>query len=292
MRVRAVPKERLASVSGAAWVDGTRRPFVEGDTAWVPVRGGEPFDREIDPRPEYRGRGFYMVGNIAVIHGDRPTDEDIRRIVDLKNPPGIIWREALLDITRTPKAEIVYGTCGETRHRESGYVYILDPSKVMFSQGNRTEKSRIASLIRSGPGGERVADMFAGIGYFTIPIAGAGAVVHAMEINPVACEYLQRNTEENRLEDRITVSLGDCRDNLTGTYDRIVMGHFDAITMLPDALRHARPGTTVHLHSINPCGDEIARIVRSAGFSCGIEVHKVKKYRPHAWHVVQDVSLA
>ena len=292
MRVRAVPKDRLAAISLAAWVDTTRKPFVDGETAWVPVREGEPFDQDIEPQPEYRGRGFYMVGDIAVVHGDRPDDEDIRRIVDLKKPRGIVWREALLEITRTPRAEVVYGTCGEVLHRESGYVYILDPSKVMFSQGNRTEKARMASIVRTGAGGERVADMFAGIGYFTIPVAGAGAAVHAMEINPVACDYLRRNAQKNRLEDRITISQGDCRDNLSGTYDRIVMGHFDAVTMLPNALRHARSGTTIHLHSINPCEDEIRRIVQGAGFSCGIEVHKVKKYRPHAWHVVQDVRLA
>ncbi|MDD4137480.1 MAG: SAM-dependent methyltransferase, partial [Methanoregula sp.] len=89
-----------------------------------------------------------------------------------------------------PRTELLWGTAGEVRHRESGYTYILDPQNVMFSMGNRNEKTRIARLIRAGSGNERVADMFAGIGYFTIPMAGAGARVHAMEINPVAFGYL------------------------------------------------------------------------------------------------------
>jgi len=243
MRVRGVPKEKLSGISGEDWVDRTRRPYVVGDTAWVPVIFGKPFDRELFAQPAYTGRGFYLI------------------------------------------------ECGETRHRESGYTYILDPSKVMFSQGNRSEKSRIAQQIRKGGRPERVADMFAGIGYFTIPMAGAGAVVHVMEINPVACGYLQRNVALNHLLNRITVSQGDCRDLLDGIYDRIVMGHFDAIDMLPSALLHVRPGSILHLHAIEIPIDRVQATVEGAGFSCGIQVHKVKKYRPHAWHVVHDITI-
>jgi tRNA wybutosine-synthesizing protein 2 len=291
MRVRGVPRGKLGEVAGADWVDPSRRPFVEGNTAWVPVRPGEPFEKEICAAPEYAGRGFYLIGDIVVVHGNRPSSAEIHKIVDLKNPRGILWREALDDVTRIPRIEVLWGECGETRHKENGYMYILDPAKVMFSQGNRTEKGRIASLIRAGSGNERVADMFAGIGYFTIPMAGAGAVVHAMEINPVSCGYLQRNAVENKLVDRITITQGDCRELLTGTYDRIVMGHFDAPSMLSRALLHVRQGTTIHLHSIGPQEALVQDAVEGAGFSCGIMVHKVKKYRPHAWHVVHDVTI-
>lgn len=291
MRVRSIPKEKLSGILSADWVDRTRRPHVVGDIAWVPVLFGKPYDREITSVPAYTGRGFFVIGDIAVVHGTRPTKEDICRIVKLKNPRGVIWREALDDITRTPRTEVVWGECGQTRHRESGYVYILDPSKVMFSQGNRNEKSRIAQQIREGNGIERVADMFAGVGYFTIPMAGAGASVHAMEINPVACRYLEQNAVENRFVNRITVSEGDCRDLLDGFYDRIVMGHFDAIDLLPDALCHVRPGSIIHLHAVEIQEDRVRATVEGAGFSCGIRVHKVKKYRPHAWHVVHDITI-
>jgi tRNA wybutosine-synthesizing protein 2 len=291
MQVRGVPREKLAEISTADWIDRTRRPFLEGDLAWVPVLPGERFDREIFHKPAYTGRGYYMIGDIAILHGRRPDPEDIRKIVVFRNPRGVIWREALQDITRTPRAEIVWGECGTVRHRESGYTYILDPSEVMFSQGNRMEKSRIAQMVLTGTGTERVADMFAGVGYFTIPLAGAGSTVHAMEINPVACDFLQRNAEENKLTERITISPGDCRDHLTGLYDRIIMGHFDALSILSCALRHVKPGTILHVHSIGQHDEEIQRIVKGAGFSCGIHVHKVKKYRPHVWHVVHDVTI-
>ncbi|XP_014067857.2 tRNA wybutosine-synthesizing protein 2 homolog [Salmo salar] len=62
----------------------------------------------------------------------------------------------------------------------------------MFSAGNITEKLRVASFNCSG---ETVVDLYAGIGYFTIPfLVHAGAShVHACEWNPDAVEALQRN---------------------------------------------------------------------------------------------------
>jgi tRNA wybutosine-synthesizing protein 2 len=113
-----------------------------------------------------------------------------------------------------------------------------------------------------------------------------------MEINPVAFDYLQRNIVANGVSDRVTASLGDCRDLLSGTYNRIIMGHFDAVDMLPSALQHVEVGSTIHVHSIGSVEDQIRQHCESAGFSPTIIVHNVKKYRPHAWHVVQDVTLA
>jgi len=269
-----------------------RAPVADGDTLWVPVKASESCDREIPERKPYQGRGYAMVGDIAILQGKEPTWAEINAIAMYRHPRGILWIKSLHDITRTPETEVVWGSCGEVSHRESGITYILDPEKVMFSRGNREEKARIARLVRGSSRRERVADMFAGIGYFTLPLAAAGADVHAMEINPVAFGYLVRSVGANGLSGRITPSLGDCRQILSGTYDRIVMGHFDAVSMLPDALRHAAPGSIIHVHSIGTAEEAIREHTEGAGFSAGIQVHKVKKYRPHAWHVVQDVCLS
>jgi tRNA wybutosine-synthesizing protein 2 len=292
MRVRAVPKDQLREISHEGWVDTDRRPYIERETAWVPVKDGGLFDRDIPERSVYQGRGFFMIGNVAVIHGKKPTGVQVDEIVSFRHPEGVLWIESLLDVTRTPVTEVLWGDVGEQVHHESGFTYIFDPRKVMFAQGNREEKMRLARLVQSDGVPVRVADMFAGIGYFTIPLAGSGAQVHAMEINPVAFEYLNRNITANGLSDRVTTNLGDCRNLLTGTYDRIVMGHFDALGMLPAALRHVRPGSVIHLHGIGHETDRVRTIVECAGFSATINVHKVKKYRPHEWHVVQDVILS
>jgi tRNA wybutosine-synthesizing protein 2 len=291
MRVRAVRKERSEELRSAAWIDRTRDPVAEGDFLLVPVIASEPCEREIPERRRYRGRGYYLIGDIAVLHGREPTPAEIEALVGFRHPRGVLWIKSLKDITRTPETEVVWGCGGEVCHREAGYRYILDPEKVMFSMGNREEKARIARLVKNTPRPERIADMFAGIGYFSIPLAGTGAGVHAMEINPVAFGYLVRSAETNGLSGRIMPALGDCRRLLNGTYDRIVMGHFDAISMLPDALQHAAAGTTLHVHSIGPAEEQVRAIVEGAGFSSTIHVHTVKKYRPHAWHMVQDVYL-
>ncbi len=292
MQARRIRKEDLQKVRSAPWIDPSRRPYVEGEIAWVPVKEGEAFDKEVTARDTYTGRGYYMTGDVAIIHGKRPSPKEIDEIVRFRHPRGIVWIESLHDVTRTPRTEVLYGSAGEVHHQESGYTFILDPQKVMFSMGNRNEKERIAGLIRDGPGHERVADMFAGIGYFTIPMAGAGASVHAMEINPTAFAYLERNITANRLKDNVNATIGDCRVLLSGTYHRIVMGHFDAVSMLPEALSHAETGTVIHVHCVGPAEEQILKAVEGAGFSATIQVHKVKKYRPHAWHLVHDVTLA
>jgi tRNA wybutosine-synthesizing protein 2 len=292
MRTRTVPKDQLPAIAGEDWIDRNRSPHAEGDVAWVPVKEGLACTREIPERRRYAGRGFFMLGNVAVIHGKRPKPEDVDGIVSFRHPDGILWIDSLEDVTRTPRTEILWGEAGEVCHRESGYVYYLDPKKVMFAQGNRNEKMRMARLISESPAGSRVADMFAGIGYFTIPMAGSGAQVHAMEINPVSFGYLKKNIQENNLSLQVQPEPGDCRALLSGAYDRVVMGHFDAIHMLPQVMPHVHEGSVIHLHSIGTVEGAIREITEGAGFSPTIEVHKVKKYRPHAWHIVQDVTLS
>jgi tRNA wybutosine-synthesizing protein 2 len=291
MRVRAVPKEKIQTIQEEDWIDRNRSPYAEGGTIWVPAKDDATCDRVMQKKRQYQGRGFFMIGGIAVIHGERPARSEVEGIVQFRHPQGVLWLESLNEVTRTPSTEVLWGDVGEVQHRENGYTYMMDPRRVMFSQGNRQEKLRMATLVRESNRQERVADMFAGIGYFTIPVAGSGGHVHAMEINPVALDYLKRNIIANGLSDRVAISQGDCRDHLSGTYNRIIMGHFDAIHMLPSALQHVEAGSTIHVHSIGSAEDQIREICKSAGFSPTIHVHKVKKYRPHAWHVVQDVAL-
>ena len=279
-------------IRGESWIDTTRHPYIEGNTAWVPVRDGFSYECELPERNAYSGRGFFMLGDVAVVHGARPTEQEVEEIVQFRSPRGVLWIASLTDVTRTPESEIMWGSVAEVCHRENGYEYYLDPCKVMFAQGNLCEKFRMARVICERSGNERVADMFAGIGYFTVPMAGNGARVHAMEINPIAFKYLKMNITRNGLTPQVNASCGDCRSLLTGFYDRVVMGHFDAIDMLPVVFSHVHVGSIIHVHSIDEVTDRIQDLVEGAGFSASIQVHKVKKYRPHAWHVVQDVMLS
>ena len=72
-------------------------------------------------------------------------------------------------IYRTPKVELIFGSENtETTHIENGIKYKLDPRKIMFSSGNMDERIRMSNI--SNPN-EVIVDLFAGIGYFSLPIA-------------------------------------------------------------------------------------------------------------------------
>ena len=286
--VRQVPLSVLGESLQEEWADPTRRPFVQGDTAFVPVKEEFPSEHTLQRRKPYRGRGYHMIGDVAVVKGRRPTTDELDHIVSWQKPRGVIWIRSVLGEKRIPDSELVYGTAGEVIHREQGFSYVLDPSMVMFSQGNREEKVRMAARVRPG---ERVADMFAGIGYFSIPMANAGAFVHAMEINPVAYGYLVKNIRLNRLEAPLNPECGDCRSLLTGEYDRIVMGHFSSGDMIDKALQHVHPGSEMHVHSSGKVPPDIRGAIEQAGHDPAIRTRTVKKTGPGTWHFVQDVVL-
>ena len=229
-----------------------------------------------------------MIGDVAVVRGRRPTAEELEHIVSWRRPRGVVWIRSVNGEERIPDSELVYGSAGEVIHREQGFMFVLDPSRVMFSQGNRDEKVRMAALARPG---ERVADMFAGIGYFSIPMASTGAFVHAMEINPVAYGYLVKNISLNHLEAFLNPECGDCRSLLSGEYDRIVMGHFSSGDMIPEALQHVHPGSEMHIHSSGKVPPDIRGAIKQAGYDPTIRTRTVKKTGPGTWHFVQDVVL-
>ena len=66
-----------------------------------------------------------MIGDIAVLHGKKPSCPEIEEIVRFRNPRGSSGA-ALSGMTRTPETEVL-GRGGEGRHRENGYTFILDP---------------------------------------------------------------------------------------------------------------------------------------------------------------------
>lgn len=68
--------------------------------------------------------------------------------------------------------------------------YSWNVEKNMFSAGNVTERHRIASYKCEN---EVIVDLFAGIGYFTLPflVHAKAKFVHACEWNPDAVEALR-----------------------------------------------------------------------------------------------------
>lgn len=217
MQTRLVPLTDMAVLMTEPWVDHSKRPFITPEGAYVPVREGF-HSTHILPSRKRSGRGYQKLGDVVIFHGTRPTRDEVNEVKILEKPRGIFWLSGHKGVIRKPEIIRIEGSGGEVTHRESGIIYHLDIEQVMFSQGNREEKVRISKMIHPG---EFVADMFAGIGYFSLGMARAGARIHAMEINPVSFKFLIQNTILNGFTGKITAENGDCRNLLSGEYDRI-----------------------------------------------------------------------
>ena len=112
-----------------------------------------------------------------------------------------------------------------TVHRESGCIFSLDVREVYFSPRLSHERERIASLVGEG---ERVFNMFAGVGAFSIVIAKRvnNVKVYSAEINEAAYRYMLMNIEQNKLKSTVIPILDDARNiaaRLRHGVDRVLM---------------------------------------------------------------------
>lgn len=203
---------------------------------------------------------------------------------------------------RRPRLRLLVGQRTETVHREEGVLWHLDAAQIMFAAGNRSERRRAGELVRPG---ERVADLFAGIGYFTVPAAkfGGPRVVHAVEKDPGSYGYLLRNLRANAVEDRVVPHLGDNREVElpVGSFDRVFLGLLPtSLAFLPRALELLDPrGGWLHVHVVVPsarweetAAAEVAGAVAgSGGEILDVRPRRVKPYGPARTHVVVDVRV-
>lgn len=198
---------------------------------------------------------------------------------------------------REPVYKILYGNQTETINKENGCLFKLDLAKVMWSKGNNNERLRIAKLVKDN---ETVIDMFAGIGYFSIPIGvhSNAKQVYAIEINPNSYHYLCENIKLNKLNN-VTPILGDCKiETPDFKADRIVMGYVKTTHhYLKVAIDSLNPGGILHYHETVPEKlinvRPIERIIAQAGNRDVdlIKINKIKKYAPGVEHVVVDVRI-
>jgi len=120
------------------------------------------------------------------------------------------------DDFRSPKVELLYGFSEDigtwVRRTENSVIYSWDITRSMFSAGNITEKMRVAKFHCRG---KTVVDLFAGIGYFTLPYLKHAEAdhVYACEWNPAAVEALRDNLRINNIDpSRCTILEGDNRE--------------------------------------------------------------------------------
>jgi len=201
---------------------------------------------------------------------------------------------------RQPKRELLLGNSTETVHKEHGCFFKQDVTRVMYSKGNLEERKRMSRIGN----GELIVDMFAGIGYFSIPMAvhSKPRKIISIEINPESYAYLKENIRLNHVEDIISPVLGDC-SKLTpeGLADRVIMGYVGTTHhyLEPAVLALKKSGGILHYHETVP--EKLATTrpqdrIRKAAGSLGkkveiLETRRIKKYSPGVLHIVVDARI-
>ena len=239
------------------------------------------------------------IGNVLILDGKFHYEsyEDLQVLSKKHNVKTIMKIDHIQGTKREPVYNILYGNETETIHKENGCLFKLDLSKVMWSKGNNNERLRIAKLVEDN---EVVLDMFAGIGYFSIPIGVHSNAKHiySIEINPNSYFYLCENIKLNKL-DNITPILGDCMVHAPKyKADRIIMGYVKTTHhYLNVAINSLNEGGILHYHETVPeklmNTRPLERIISQAGNRDVelLKLNKIKKYAPGVEHVVLDVKV-
>jgi len=203
---------------------------------------------------------------------------------------------------RKPNVEVIYGSNEtETIHKENGVRYKLDPQKIMFSSGNMDERIRMATISNKD---ETIVDLFAGIGYFTLPIAvhSKPKKIFACEKNKIAFDYISQNIVLNNVNSIVEPLFGDNRDTAPENIaDRVIMGYFGgADDFLSTAIKSLKDGEgIIHFHekyseklvpekpmkSIQLVADDLNKKVELLRYK------HVKSYAPGISHYVFDISV-
>ena len=239
------------------------------------------------------------IGDILILDNkfDYGSKEELELLAEKHNVKTIMKIDHIQGTKREPVYEILFGSETETINKENGCLFKLDLAKVMWSKGNNNERLRIAKIADDD---EVVLDMFAGIGYFSIPIGVHSNAKHiySIEINPNSYFYLNENIRLNKLAN-VTPILGDCMD-IAPKYkaDRIVMGYVKTTHhYLKVAIDSLNEGGVLHYHETVPeklmKTRPFERIMSQAGRRDVelLKINKIKKYAPGVEHVVVDARI-
>jgi len=212
---------------------------------------------------------FHVIGDIAILRLSpklEPYKKEIAEAV-LSNGPGIhtVLNKSsnLQGERRVAQFEILAGQ-GDTVtvHREFGFSYRLDLSRVFFSSRLGYERMRLAEQVEAG---EEVLLPFAGVGPFAVPIAARGARVLAVEKSGEACRYLAENIRRNRVEEMVRIINGDAFSMpqfIRGHLSRAVIpAPYGREKILEVVLPLVRPGGMMHIYVFKKA-PEIEALVR------------------------------
>lgn len=298
--VTSEPEETLLKKHNAELVE---RPFPERKHREDPIESIRKVACVPEGLKHLLPSKWELFGDVAVIRLDSELDgyesqiaEAYALVLNLK----AVLRDVggIRGEYREPAIRTLLGKDTVAAHIENGIRYRFDAAKIMFSSGNIEERLRMAGLTCDG---ETVVDMFAGIGYFSIPLAvyQKPSKIIACEINPVAFRYLEENVAANQVSRIVKPVLGDNRDLAgEGIADRVIMGYVKTThEHLPVAVRLLKSGGIIHYHETCPNEllpnrpvQRIMEIVKGGRVEI-VRLKEVKSYAPGVTHVVVDARI-
>lgn len=245
------------------------------------------------------------IGNILILDKkfEYNSINDLKLLLNVHNVDTIVKIKNIAGQMRKPSIEILIGNNTETIHKENGCLFKLDVAKVMWSKGNTNERLRIAKLVKPN---ETIVDMFAGIGYFSIPIAvhSNAQKIFSIEINPASYHYLKNNIDLNNINvkvgyEKMKAILGDCNEIATElSADRVLMGYVKTThNFLDVAIDCVNYGGVIHYHETVPEKlmnsrpyERIAKAANEREIEI-LDTNIIKKYSPGVVHIVVDAKI-
>ena len=200
---------------------------------------------------------FDVIGDIYIVKLEEELMSQSEKIAEAimkanRNAKVVALDTGVEGELRTRKLKIIGGEDRtHTIHKEYGLGYQIDVANVYFSPRLATERKRIADAVREG---ERIIDMFAGVGPFSLLIAkdSEPEIIYAIDKNTEAITYLIENIKLNKIKN-VAPMLGDARDLAPSLKkaDRIIMNlPHSSLDFLDVALGSINSGGRIHLYLI------------------------------------------
>lgn len=259
-------------------------------------------------------KSYDIVGDIAII---RLKTESREHCVTIANAIMSIYKNIRTVLIQTSsvkgdfrlrKLEYISGDKRTvTIHKESGCLFHVDIRESYFSPRLAHERMRIARQVGNR---EKIVNMFAGVGCFSIVIAknSNAKKVYSIDLNPAAVIYMQENIRRNRVYSKVIPLLGDAKDviqkKLCHAVDRVIMPLPDkAFEYLPYSLLALRQaGGWIHYYDfeharknenpIEKATKKVSKKLRSLGTSFKIPFgRKVRSTGPNWYQVVLDIKV-
>ena len=247
---------------------------------------------------------FDTIGDIVILEipedlqdkkfliGDAALKFTKRRSIYMKN-------SAVKGTTRVRDLEFLAGVDDSvTIHKEHGARLKLDVREVYFSPRLATERKRVMESVEDG---EKILDMFCGIGPFPIVIAKNRKVdITAVDINEAAIKYLNENIELNKLKGNVKTYCGDVREvskMFKTKFDRIIMNLPGlAYTFLDVSVNLIEDGGIINYYEFSDSYETGKKRLEDACEKAGkkveiINCRKVKSTSPGEWHMAIDGKI-